>query len=144
MTLMIIFVIHFNISINSIILFFCFQFIFSTIGGIVGTLIAFVSFLAFIDGVLAYFGSMIDLPDLTFKVISFFSPVKTKIKKKLFNLKIILSKLFIPIAMMLGVDWNDAEYIARLIGIKTFINEFVAYQELSQYINNDIISVFFL
>lgn len=45
--------------------------------------------------------------------------------------------------MMLGVDWNDAEYIARLIGIKTFINEFVAYQELSQYIIDGSISVLF-
>lgn len=46
----------------------------------------------------------------------------------------ILSKLFIPIAMMLGVEWADAERIAGLIGIKMFINEFVAYQQLSEYI----------
>ena len=46
----------------------------------------------------------------------------------------ILSKLFIPIAMMLGVEWSDAESIAGLIGMKMFINEFVAYQQLSEYI----------
>lgn len=36
--------------------------------------------------------------------------------------------------MMLGVEWSDAESIAGLIGMKMFINEFVAYQQLSEYI----------
>ncbi|KAH9506976.1 hypothetical protein DERF_011681 [Dermatophagoides farinae] len=86
----------------------------SLVASILANLIAFVSFLTFLDAVINYFGMMIDLPELSFKMI--------------------LSKLFIPIAMMLGVEWSDAERIAGLIGIKMFINEFVAYQQLSEYI----------
>lgn len=48
--------------------------------------------------------------------------------------QLIMSKLFIPIALMLGIEWADCEEIASLIGLKMVINEFVAYQELSKII----------
>jgi nucleoside permease NupC len=47
----------------------------------------------------------------------------------------ILSKLFIPIALMMGVEWEDSDKVAKLIGLKTLVNEFVAYTELSKQIN---------
>lgn len=34
---------------------------------------------------------------------------------------------------MMGVAWEDCPVVAELLGIKLFLNEFVAYQELSQY-----------
>lgn len=34
---------------------------------------------------------------------------------------------------MMGVDWADCPMVAEMVGIKFFINEFVAYQQLSQY-----------
>ena len=52
-----------------------------------------------------------------------------------------------PIAYMMGVEWEDCGKVAELLGIKTFINEFVAYERLGVLIGNresgvgDIISV---
>lgn len=36
---------------------------------------------------------------------------------------------------MMGVDWQDSFMVAKLIGYKTFFNEFVAYQQLSKLIH---------
>lgn len=33
----------------------------------------------------------------------------------------------------MGVAWDDCPVVAELLGVKLFLNEFVAYQELSQY-----------
>lgn len=35
---------------------------------------------------------------------------------------------------MMGVSWDDSFLVAELIGLKTFLNEFVAYQRLSEFI----------
>lgn len=36
---------------------------------------------------------------------------------------------------MMGVSFEDSFIVAELMGIKTFLNEFVAYQKLSELIN---------
>lgn len=36
---------------------------------------------------------------------------------------------------MMGVEWADCPMVAEMVGIKFFTNEFVAYQQLSQYKN---------
>lgn len=36
---------------------------------------------------------------------------------------------------MMGVEWADCPLVAEVVGVKLFINEFVAYQQLSQYKN---------
>jgi len=41
----------------------------------------------------------------------------------------------------MGVDWHDAPLVAQLIGIKTFTNEFIAYQELTKMVKNNLLSV---
>lgn len=41
-----------------------------------------------------------------------------------------------PLAYLMGVDWADCGIVGELIGIKTFLNEFLAYGELSTYLNN--------
>lgn len=41
-----------------------------------------------------------------------------------------------PIAYLMGVPWKDAGVVGELIGIKTFLNEFVAYKELAKFIEN--------
>ena len=48
----------------------------------------------------------------------------------------ITSYVFSPIAFIMGVDFDDCRRVAELIGLKTFLNEFVAYVELSKYIKN--------
>ena len=41
-----------------------------------------------------------------------------------------------PLAYLMGVEWKDAGVVAELIGIKTFLNEFIAYDKLSGFIKN--------
>jgi CNT family concentrative nucleoside transporter len=40
-----------------------------------------------------------------------------------------------PIAFVLGVPWDDAVTVGGLIGTKTVVNEFVAYQQLAGVLN---------
>ena len=41
-----------------------------------------------------------------------------------------------PLAYVMGVEWDDAFEVGKLLGVKTFLNEFVAYQELAKLIKN--------
>lgn len=43
----------------------------------------------------------------------------------------ILGALLAPLAWMMGVPWADATSVAQLMGVKTVLNEFVAYVQLS-------------
>lgn len=36
----------------------------------------------------------------------------------------------------MGVKWDDCDVVAELLGTKTFLNEFVAYIRLSDFIKN--------
>lgn len=40
-----------------------------------------------------------------------------------------------PFSFIMGVDWQDSFMVAKLLGYKTFFNEFVAYEHLSKLIN---------
>lgn len=44
-----------------------------------------------------------------------------------------LGKIFIPIAYLMGVPSEDAENVAKLVGIKTAVNEFVAFDMLGKW-----------
>lgn len=46
--------------------------------------------------------------------------------------------MFYPLAFLMGVDTheNNVFKVAELLGYKTFINEFYAYEKLSVYIHN--------
>lgn len=41
-----------------------------------------------------------------------------------------------PFAYMMGVEWDDAFKVGQLLGVKTFLNEFVAYEKLAVLIKN--------
>nr|XP_061803942.1 solute carrier family 28 member 3-like [Nerophis lumbriciformis] len=97
------------------------------VANVVSNLLSFMALLAFFDGVLSWLGAMFDFPQLSFSLIC--------------------SYLFMPLTFMMGVSWEDSFMVAELVGMKTFLNEFVAYQKLSvlikrrkaggpQYINN--------
>ena len=49
------------------------------------------------------------------------------------SLNYLLGKLFIPIAYLMGVPAEDTENVATLVGIKTAINEFVAFDLLGKW-----------
>ncbi|XP_016041123.1 sodium/nucleoside cotransporter 2 [Erinaceus europaeus] len=82
---------------------------------VAANLIAFLAVLAFINATLSWLGELVDIHGLTFQVIC--------------------SYILRPMVFMMGVDWADCPLVAEMIGIKFFINEFVAYQQLSQYKN---------
>ena len=41
-----------------------------------------------------------------------------------------------PFAFLMGVDWADCQNVGRFLGVKTFLNEFIAYIEMGPYIKN--------
>ncbi|KAM4745834.1 solute carrier family 28 member 3-like [Anableps anableps] len=84
------------------------------VANIISNIIAFLALLAFFDAVLSWLGGMFDCPQLSFSLIC--------------------SYIFMPLAFMMGVSWEDSFIVAELIGIKTFLNEFVAYQKMAEII----------
>ena len=53
----------------------------------------------------------------------------------------ICSYLFLPLSVIMGVDWEDSREMAKLIGIKVFTSEIIAYQELGRSIDAGRLSV---
>ncbi|CAL1534109.1 unnamed protein product [Lymnaea stagnalis] len=88
----------------------------SLVANVGANLIAFVALLFFANSVLGWFGAFVCLPELSFEVIC--------------------SYILRPLVFIMGVEWNDAGAVAKLLGIKTFLNEFVAYDKLADFINN--------
>ena len=41
-----------------------------------------------------------------------------------------------PFAFMMGVDWKDARIVGQLLGTKTVVNEFIAYQQFGKYVSS--------
>ncbi|XP_077330980.1 solute carrier family 28 member 3 [Lithobates pipiens] len=81
------------------------------VANIAVNLMAFLSLLAFFNAVLSWLGNMFDYPQLSFEVIC--------------------SYIFMPFSFMMGVDWEDSFIVGKLLGYKTFFNEFVAYEYLA-------------
>jgi CNT family concentrative nucleoside transporter len=48
------------------------------------------------------------------------------------TIQAVLGKLISPIAYMVGIPWAEAPVVGELIGVKTILNEFVAFRELAQ------------
>jgi concentrative nucleoside transporter, CNT family len=46
----------------------------------------------------------------------------------------IFGALFTPVAWLLGVPWDEAFHVGRLMAVKTLLNEFIAYSELAPVI----------
>lgn len=88
----------------------------SLVANVAAMLITFFAFIAFFNGVLSYVGSMVGYSELSFETIC--------------------SYLFMPFAFLMGVDWADCNTVGRFLGIKTFLNEFIAYLEMAPYIKN--------
>jgi CNT family concentrative nucleoside transporter len=85
------------------------------LAGYVGAmLLAFVALIALVNDGLAALGVWVGISDLT--------------------LQRVLGVLLAPLAWLMGVPWQDAAQVGSLLGVKTVLNEFLAYQELSQLI----------
>jgi CNT family concentrative nucleoside transporter len=77
-------------------------------------LVAFVAMIAMLNDLLAWSGALVGIPGL--------------------SLQGLLGGLLAPLAWLMGVPWEDAARVGSLLGIKTVLNEFLAYQELSALI----------
>ena len=54
------------------------------------------------------------------------------------SIEIILGYIFAPIAWLMGVPWSEAIVAGELLGIKTTLNEFVAYPGLASLDNGEL------
>lgn len=89
--------------------------------GIVANVVAFVAFIAFLNGVINWFGILVGQDN--------------------WSIEEGLSYVFMPVSFVMGVPWDECKYVGRLIGIKTVINEFSAYKELGLMVSSNLFSV---
>jgi CNT family concentrative nucleoside transporter len=75
-------------------------------------LLAFVALVAMCNGILSWLGGLAGWENLSFQGV--------------------LGWLHAPLAWLMGVPWADAPEVASLMGVKTVVNEFVAYLQLAE------------
>ncbi|KAK4308218.1 hypothetical protein Pmani_020065 [Petrolisthes manimaculis] len=56
------------------------------------------------------------------------------------TLENIFGIIFMPLAWLLGVNWCECSLVGELIGLKTIVNEFVAYSRLSEMLEEGLLS----
>lgn len=81
--------------------------------GITANIIAFTSFVAFLNALLSWIGGLVGYSEMTFEFL--------------------LSRIFMPLSWIMGVPWESCGDVGNLIGLKVAVNEFVAYQKLGEY-----------
>lgn len=74
-------------------------------------LLAFIALIAMFNGLLAYLGGFVGMPNLTFEYVMGF--------------------LFAPVAWIMGCPWADCFVVGSMLGKKLVLNEFVAYLDLT-------------
>ena len=75
-------------------------------------LVAFVALIALMNDACGWLGSGFGAPDLTLERLLGFG--------------------LAPLAFLMGVPWQDAMQVGGLLGIKTILNEFIAFQQLGE------------
>jgi CNT family concentrative nucleoside transporter len=74
-------------------------------------LMAFVALVALLNYGLGWVGGLVGHPEV--------------------SLQFLLGQLLRPLAWVMGVPWHDTAYVGGLIGVKTALNEFVAYAQFA-------------
>ncbi|XP_077517574.1 putative transporter YutK isoform X1 [Amblyomma americanum] len=80
------------------------------VGGIVANIVAFMAFIHFLNAVFRWAADILGQRDVTFESL--------------------LGKAFTPLALSMGVPWQDCADVGEVIGIKVVANEFIAYHSL--------------
>jgi CNT family concentrative nucleoside transporter len=75
-----------------------------------------VALIALTNDLLGTLGGIFGAPDLTMQAI--------------------LGTLLAPLAWLMGVPWQDAQTVGSLLGVKTILNEFLAYRDLGVLVEN--------
>jgi len=87
-------------------------------------LLAFIALIALINALLGWAGDTVGLTALLRDVGALGADQRV-------TLDVLLGWVLAPIAWLMGVPWQDAVEVGALLGIKTVLNEFVAYLQLS-------------
>jgi CNT family concentrative nucleoside transporter len=74
-------------------------------------LVAFVALIALLNDVLAGLGGWLGVPGLSFQRL--------------------LGLAFAPLAWLMGIPWGEATRVGALLGVKTVLNEFLAFRDLA-------------
>jgi CNT family concentrative nucleoside transporter len=74
-------------------------------------LLAFIALIALLNGLIGWAGGLVGWENV--------------------SLELILGWVLAPLAWIMGVPWHDAVEIGSLLGVKTVVNEFVAYLQLA-------------
>ena len=93
-------------------------------------LLAFIALIALLNALIGWIGGATQLTD-------FFQSIGWLGAAQPLSLDSILGWLLAPLAWLMGVPWADAPEVGSLIGIKTAVNEFVAYLQLSAMLSGD-------
>jgi CNT family concentrative nucleoside transporter len=86
-----------------------------------GMLIAFIALVAAVNAIISWGGGLFGHPE--------------------FTLQSIFGFLLRPLAWVMGVPWQDTGYVAGLIGLKTALNEFVAFGKFALDLKNQAIGI---
>jgi len=81
-------------------------------------LMAFIALMALLNAILGWVGGLGGIPTL--------------------SLQSIFGTLLRPLAWVMGVPWGDTAYVGSLIGLKTTLNEFVAYAQFASDLNGNL------
>ncbi|XP_077553725.1 solute carrier family 28 member 3-like [Haemaphysalis longicornis] len=87
---------------------------------VVACLLGFMACMALADAVLVYLGGLLGWQFLT--------------------LNWLMGRLFIPLALAMGVSLEECSRVASLVGLKTALNEVVAYGQLSDLVQRGLLS----
>jgi pyrimidine nucleoside transport protein len=91
-----------------------------TVGAVIACYIAFLSMLAFINATLSWLGGRVGFPELSFELMC--------------------SYVMWPIAYVVGIEVGDCQEVAKLLGLKVFATEILAYQELGKSVDAGLLS----
>lgn len=94
--------------------------------GIIANLVAFIAFIAFLNGILGYGTSLLGL--------------ELEGGDKI-TLEYIFGRIFTPLAWSMGIQRNETRLIGEVIGMKAIVNEFVAFDRLGELKNARTITV---
>ena len=78
-----------------------------------------------------------------FVLFVLFPPQRTfyRMAYHLFHLQLICSYVFWPLAVIMGVEFEDAIKVGSLLGTKVFVDEFVSFKQLGKMVENGEIQV---
>jgi CNT family concentrative nucleoside transporter len=84
---------------------------------VIAMLISFTALVALLNAVVGGIGGWFHHPEITIQSL--------------------LGQVLAPIAWLCGIDWSSARHVGSLLGIKTVLNEFFAYLEMTNQLHKD-------